>query len=145
MTLPDADQTPWFPQQVNSVSRVLRQLKKEDSGLFNCACSVSNDTKFVEEVCKLYPHLPVAPNLRCGLWYVRDGDPTCYFKSTDGHNGTWSFSTVRLNLHIAELAAARGGCIIVDATRRGKTFPVQTLPVCMLVLLDWLTASVQSC
>ena len=120
----DASSIAIFPQQVNSVGRVLRQLKKEDSSLFNCACSVSNDADFIQEVAKLYPHLPLVPNLRCGLWYVRNSDPTCYFKSTDGHNGNWSFSTTRLNLHIAELAAAKGGCIIVDATRRGKTFPV---------------------
>lgn len=125
MNAADADHIATFPRQANSVSRVLRQLKKEDSSLFNCACSVSNDARFVEEVSSLYPHLPVVPNLRCGLWYVRNGEPTCYFKSTDGHNGNWSFSTVRLNLHIAELAAARRGCIIVDATRRGKSFPVR--------------------
>ena len=45
---------------------------------------------------------------------------TCYFKSTDGHNNNWSFSTVRLNLHVAEAAAAAGGALLVDATRRGK-------------------------
>lgn len=94
---------------------------------------------------------------------VRD---TCYFKSTDGHNNNWSFSTgqagwaswqvavrswaveqavkqagalplqslaaqptppptsrcsaVRLNLNVAHAAAAAGGCVIVDATKRGK-------------------------
>ena len=134
MNAVDAHHTVLFPHQHNSVGRVLRQLKKEDSSLFNCACSVSNDASFVEEVSKLYPHLPVVANLRCGLWYVRQGDPTCYFKSTDGHNGNWSFSTTRLNLHVAELAAAKGGCIIVDATRRGKTFPVFDLHTCTKVL-----------
>ena len=49
---------------------------------------------------------------------------TCYFKSTDGHAGNWSFSLIRLNLHVALQAAAAGGCFVVDATRRGKTFPV---------------------
>lgn len=127
MNSSDADQQPLFLQQPNNVSRVLRQLKKEDSSLFNCACSVSEDATFVDEVSRLYSNIPLVPNLRCGLWYVRNGDPTCYFKSTDGHNGNWSFSTTRLNLHIAELAAAKGGCIIVDATRRGKTFPVSSL------------------
>lgn len=47
-----------------------------------------------------------------------------YFKSTDGHNGNWSFSCTRLNLHVAEVAARQGGVIIVDATRKGKRFPV---------------------
>ena len=50
---------------------------------------------------------------------------TCYFKSTDGHAGNWSFSLIRLNLHVALHAAAAGGCFVVDATRRGKTFPVR--------------------
>jgi hypothetical protein len=34
------------------------------------------------------------------------GSNTCYFKSTDGHVGNWSFSTARLNLHLALLAGA---------------------------------------
>ncbi len=55
------------------------------------------------------------------MWYVSPPlGATCYFKSTDGHNNNWSFSTVRLNLSTAEAAAAAGGCVIVDATRRGK-------------------------
>ena len=84
-----------------------------------------------------YPTLPLFPNQRCGVWYVRpprpDGDsasssssgggeprPTCYFKSTDGHNGNWGFSLVRLNLAFALAAARAGGCLVVDATKRGK-------------------------
>ncbi len=66
-------------------------------------------------------------NLRCGLWYVPSSAArTCYFKSTDGHAGNWSFSLIRLNLHVALQAAAAGGCFVVDATRRGKVFPVCT-------------------
>ena len=109
----------------NSVNRVLRQLKKEECSLFNCACSVSSDAVFIDEVSQLHPALPVIANLRCGLWYTRDPQQTCYFKSTDGHNGNWSFSTTRLNMHVAEAAASKNGCVIVDATRRGKTFPVR--------------------
>lgn len=118
------DQNVTFPS-FNSVNRVLRQLKKEESSLFSCACSVSSDAAFIDEVCQLHPALPVIANLRCGLWYVRSPKGTCYFKSTDGHNGNWAFSTTRLNMHVAETAAASNGCIIVDATRRGKTFPVR--------------------
>ena len=112
-----------FPA-VNPVNRVLRQLQKEESSLFNCVCSVSTDAAFIDEVARLHADVPVLANLRCGLWYVRDPQTTCYFKSTDGHNGNWSFSTTRLNIHVAEAAANHGGCVIVDATRRGKTFPV---------------------
>jgi tRNA A64-2'-O-ribosylphosphate transferase len=50
------------------------------------------------QVCALYPTLPVFANLRCGLWYAPHARDTCYFKSTDGHNGNWSFSCTRLNL-----------------------------------------------
>ncbi len=122
------DQSFTFPN-LNSVNRVLRQLKKEESSLFNCVCSVSSDAAFTDEVSRLHPGLPIAANLRCGLWYVRDPQTTCYFKSTDGHNGNWSFSTTRLNIHVAESAANHGGCVIVDATRRGKSFPVKPPPV----------------
>jgi tRNA A64-2'-O-ribosylphosphate transferase len=69
---------------------------------------------------------------RCGLWYLEQPSSTCYFKSTDGHNGNWSFSTTRLNLSVAEHAARSGGCIIIDATRRGKTFPVSSRRCSML-------------
>lgn len=126
------DQSFTFPN-LNSVNRVLRQLKKEESSLFNCVCSVSSDAAFIDEISRLHPGLPIAANLRCGLWHVRDPQTTCYFKSTDGHNGNWSFSTTRLNVHLAESAANRRGCIIVDATRRGKSFPVKPPPVIPLL------------
>jgi hypothetical protein len=104
--------------------KCIRQLKKEEHSLFNCLNSIYDDAAFVNEIAVLYPSLPVFANLRCGLWYLPNPKHTCYFKSTDGHTGNWSFSTTRLNWHVAELAAQRGGCIIVDATRKGKRFPV---------------------
>jgi hypothetical protein len=60
----------------------------------------------VAEVAALWPALPLVANLRCGLWYAppRAFVATCYFKSTDGHARNWSFSTARLNLHLALLA-----------------------------------------
>ena len=85
--------------------------------MFRCAGQV--------QVCRTRPSFVAYANLRCGLWYVpSSGVRTCYFKSTDGHAGNWSFSLIRLNLHVALQAAAAGGCFVVDATRRGKTFPV---------------------
>lgn len=107
-----------------SASRLLRKLRAEENSLYNCACSITSDIHFVQNVCALYPSLPIFANLRCGLWYVPGNHNTCYFKSTDGHTSNWDFSLTRLNLHIAERAALCGGCIIVDATRRGKSFPV---------------------
>ena len=56
---------------------------------------------------------------------------------TQGHNGQWSFSTTRLNLHVAEAAARKGGVMIVDATRKGKRFTdalAKTVPIWACVL-----------
>ncbi|EFN58577.1 hypothetical protein CHLNCDRAFT_7874, partial [Chlorella variabilis] len=104
-----------------SLNQVLRALKREEGSLYNCVASIADDALFVAA---LYPSLPLFPNLRCGVWYVRPPiEDSCYFKSTDGHNGNWSFSAIRLNLNLAEAAAAAGGCLVVDATKRGKRFP----------------------
>ena len=108
-----------------SYAQVLRQLKRRECGLYNCINSVLADAAFVREIAALYPGFPVLANLRCGLWYVPEPAGTCYFKSTDGHFGQWAFSLTRLNLHLARLAAHEGGVLVVDATRRGKTFPVR--------------------
>lgn len=107
-----------------SIYKQLRELKKQDHTIFNCLSSIVEDASFVSEIKVLYPDLPLLANLRCGLWYAPRPDGTCYFKSTDGHQGHHQFSTTRLNWHVAEIAARRGGCIIVDATRKGKRAPV---------------------
>eukprot|EP00884_Botryococcus_braunii_P013654 jgi/Botrbrau1/2228/Bobra.101_2s0056.1 len=122
---------------LGSIHKLARQIRRLDHSLYNCVLSIIDDTKFVREIAGLYPGLPVFANLRCGAWYVPHCSYTCYFKSTDGHNGNWSFSTTRLNLHVAAAAAEHGGCIIVDATRRGKTFPdalTKTVPCWAAVL-----------
>lgn len=108
-----------------SIYKITRELKKESHTLFNCIHSIVSDASFIHEVRQLYPSLPLIANLRCGLWYTGPNpDGTCYFKSTDGHCNNWSFSTSRLNLNVATEAAKYGGCLIVDATRKGKRFPV---------------------
>lgn len=115
-----------------SANKVLRHLKRQEQGLYNCVASVVADAAFVQEMAALHPELPVVANLRCGAWYVPRPDATCYFKSMDGHMGQWAFSLARLNWHLALLAASRDGCFIVDATRRGKTFPdalTKTIPI----------------
>lgn len=111
-----------------SFNQVLRDLKRQENGLLNCLSSIVSDSIFVQEIAAIYPTFPLCANLRCGLWYVANPDEECYFKSTDGHINAWNFSTIRLNWHLALLAARQGGCLIVDATRRGKTFPVACLP-----------------
>ena len=111
-----------------SIYQVSRELDREQRSLFNCLASIAADAAFVAEMVALFAApaaLPVLANLRCGLWYAPRFDGAAYFKSTDGHNGNWSFSTTRLNWHVAQAAAERGGALLVDATRRGKTFPVR--------------------
>lgn len=108
----------------NSVDRALN---REQHSSYNCLLSILDDTRFVDEIRALYPSLPVFVNLRCGLWYSAGKHDTCYFKSTDGHFGNWSFSCVRLNLQVAQACCLHGGCLVIDATRRGKTFPVRAL------------------
>ncbi|TVU07857.1 hypothetical protein EJB05_41229, partial [Eragrostis curvula] len=122
-----------------SIYQAARRIKRRESTLYNALRSVAEDAAFVAEVAALWPALPLVANLRCGLWYAppRSFAATCYFKSTDGHAGNWSFSTARLNLHLALLAGERGGCIIVDSTRKGKRFPdsmSKTIPIWCCVL-----------
>lgn len=108
-----------------SFTQVLREVKRLEHSIHNCITSIVHDWQFIDDIhTTFFPRLPLLANLRCGLWYVPQPTATCYFKSTDGHHGQWSFSTSRLNLHVAEIAVQHGGICIVDATRRGKTFPV---------------------
>ncbi|RCV21965.1 hypothetical protein SETIT_4G181800v2 [Setaria italica] len=127
------------PSATLSIYKAARRIKRRASTLYNALRSVAEDAAFVAEVAALWPALPLVANLRCGLWYAppRSFAATCYFKSTDGHAGNWSFSTARLNLHLALLAGDRGGCIIVDSTRKGKRFPdsmSKTIPIWCCVL-----------
>ena len=125
-------------------SRLLRQLKAHEHGLHNCVCSILADQQFVRDICRLY-QLPSFANLRCGLWYLPDAQQTCYFKSTDGHTGNWAFSTTRLNVHVAFEAARHGGCVIVDATKKGKLFPVRPVhPAGMLETLSEFSATTET-
>ncbi|QCD85237.1 uncharacterized protein C3F10.06c isoform X2 [Vigna unguiculata] len=115
-----------------SIYKAARSIKRRDNSLYNALRSIYQDSIFVSEISLLWPQLPLLANLRCGLWYSRSFHSTCYFKSTDGHTNNCSFSTARLNLHVAQLAGQKGGCIIVDSTRRGKRFPdsmSKTIPI----------------
>ncbi|KAF5788776.1 putative tRNA A64-2'-O-ribosylphosphate transferase, protein-tyrosine phosphatase, rit1 [Helianthus annuus] len=120
-----------------SIYRASRTIKKKHSSLFNSLLSIHEDSIFVSEIAQLWPQLPLVANLRCGLWYANKFHSNCYFKSTDGHTNNLSFNTSRLNLHVATLAGQRGGCMIVDSTRKGKRFPdsmSKTIPIWTCVL-----------
>nr|AKM76542.1 initiator tRNA phosphoribosyl transferase family protein [Monsonia emarginata] len=115
-----------------SIYRAARTIKRRENTLYNALKSIYDDSIFVGEISQLWPDLPLLANLRCGLWYSQKFHSHCYFKSTDGHTNNWSFNTSRLNLHVAHLAGQKGGCIIVDSTRKGKRFPdsmSKTIPI----------------
>ncbi|KAJ9551142.1 hypothetical protein OSB04_015187 [Centaurea solstitialis] len=120
-----------------SIYRASRTIKRRRSSLYNSLRSIHEDSIFVSEIAQLWPELPLVANLRCGLWYAKKFHSNCYFKSTDGHTNNLSFNTSRLNLHLAILAGQRGGCMIVDSTRKGKRFPdsmSKTIPIWTCVL-----------
>ena len=148
-----------------SIYKATRSIKKKHNSIYNALRSIYEDSIFVSEIAGLWPQLPLVANLRCGLWYSSRFDSSCYFKSTDGHANNCSFSTARLNLHVAQLAGnrkvyflpslllsffelgfefcvcfglgQRGGCLIVDSTRKGKRFPdsmSKTIPIWACVL-----------
>ncbi|XP_004503482.1 tRNA A64-2'-O-ribosylphosphate transferase isoform X1 [Cicer arietinum] len=120
-----------------SIYKAARSIKRRENSLYNALRSIYQDSVFVGEISQLWPQLPLLANLRCGLWYSSLFHSTCYFKSTDGHTNNCSFSTSRLNLHVAHLAGQKGGCMIVDSTRKGKRFPdsmSKTIPIWTCVL-----------
>ncbi|KAL7805583.1 tRNA A64-2'-O-ribosylphosphate transferase [Trichoderma aethiopicum] len=88
---------------------------------------------------RLRKNRPLVANERCGSWYIPPDkkDGSAYFKSTDGHERAWKFSTRRLNLHLIDLIEENDGIIIVDSTRRGKRMPdalSTTIPIWCTVL-----------
>lgn len=95
-------------KKMESIYKVARTVKRRERSLYNALRSIHHDySMFIREIALLWPELALLANLRCGLWYAPQFDGVCYFKSTDGHNGNWSFSATRLNLHVAFLAGDR--------------------------------------
>ncbi|KAH8839538.1 hypothetical protein MCOR27_004751 [Pyricularia oryzae] len=129
-----------FSEQANhNFSRILGALKRSNLSIENRLRSIRDDADFVASVHAAYAtgpnsRRPLVANERCGSWYVPPGSKggSAYFKSTDGHQGQWRFSTRRLNLHLLPLIGEHDGCIIVDSTRRGKRIPdalSKTIPI----------------
>ncbi|KAI6359709.1 hypothetical protein MCOR25_006975 [Pyricularia grisea] len=134
-----------FSEQANhNFSRILGALKRSNLSIENRLRSIRDDADFVASVHAAYAtgpetRRPLVANERCGSWYVPPGSKggSAYFKSTDGHQGQWKFSTRRLNLHLLPLISEHDGCIIVDSTRRGKRIPdalSKTIPIWCCVL-----------
>lgn len=67
--------------------RIVRQ--RERKSLKNFLRSIAEDAEFVDNVRAAFPELPAFANLRNGAWYAAEPTGFCYFKSTDGHHGTW--------------------------------------------------------
>ena len=118
-----------------SIYATARALKKHTSaGAFHRLHSIAVDREFVRErATGTFAIFPMFANARAGTWYAPAHAQGCYFKSTDGHCNNWSFSSTRLNAHVALEAASRGGCVIVDATGSNvKRFPdalAKTVPI----------------
>ncbi|KAF4995070.1 hypothetical protein FGRMN_5365 [Fusarium graminum] len=129
-----------FPQNEQlSMSQLMASLKRTTLTIHNRLTSIRTDAEFVDHVSVSYSPRPLVANERCGSWYVppeRKG-ASAYFKSTDGHERAWKFSTRRLNFHLVELIEKHDGIIIVDSTRRGKRMPdalSSTIPIWCTVL-----------
>uniref|UniRef100_A0A093XDH4 Uncharacterized protein C3F10.06c n=1 Tax=Talaromyces marneffei PM1 TaxID=1077442 RepID=A0A093XDH4_TALMA len=128
-----------FPSAAVSVSQLLTSLRRSALSVTNRLRSIEADARFVSQVADHYGGLPLIANERCGSWYINPTQKagSVYFKSTDGHTGVWEFSFRRLNLQVLQIARQRGGCIIVDSTRRGKLMPdalSKTVPIWTAVL-----------
>ncbi|KAF3183861.1 hypothetical protein TWF788_005587 [Orbilia oligospora] len=126
----------FFNPSINSISNTIR--KSTRLSISNRLHSINSDSLFVQSVASML-ELPIVANERCGSWYVPPSQKagSCYFKSTDGHFGCWSFSLRRLNLGILGLIGQNRGCIIVDSTRRGKSIPdalSKTVPIWCAVM-----------
>ena len=87
---------------------------------------------------------PWIPNKQCGSWYLPQANNAddhqtteVYFKSTDGHIGTYAISLKRLNLQLLKLLHRNNvGCFLVDASVR-KLLPdsfSRTIPIWCCVI-----------
>ncbi|KAL7937163.1 tRNA A64-2'-O-ribosylphosphate transferase [Trichoderma chlorosporum] len=129
-----------------SISSLLTQLRRSTLTPYNRLKSIHADASFVAQVASSFPtypdshsvsspasgpekrkrrNRPLVANERCGSWYIPPDkkDGSAYFKSTDGHERAWKFSTRRLNLHLIDMIEENDGIIVVDSTRRGKRMP----------------------
>ena len=111
----------------------------ETCGALNRLKSIFYDAESVSKTFSNWPDIEIIANLRAGKWYCSDPSvKTCYFKSTDGHNGKWDFNTRRLNIPLLETLLSGNAVMIVDATaNRRKVYPdalSKTVPIWIYVM-----------
>ncbi len=135
----------------------LKGVRRDELGLVSRLRSIAWDAAYVSRIhAAFFPELPLCGNLRNGAWYVdrraHPGAGYAAFRSVDGHAGSVACPARRLNLDVLRLACAaaatpcncavlpagaRGGCMLIDATRSGKRWPdsfSRTVPVWCMVL-----------
>ena len=93
----------------------LTSLKRSPLTIHNRLASIVSDAEFVRaaSTSSRLRGRPVVANERCGSWYVppEGKGGSAYFKSTDGHERAWKFSTRRLNLHLVEMIEENDGYV----------------------------------
>ena len=105
------------------------------------ATSLSQHIASSDELLPTSKEWPWIPNKQCGSWYLNPPSANCnitpvYFKSTDGHVGTYNFSLKRLNLHLIETLNKYDGIHLIDSSVR-KILPdsfSRTIPIWCCVL-----------
>lgn len=114
-----------------SISSLLTQLRRSTLTPHNRLKSIHADAAYVAQVASAFSTRqqqshdpgsgtkhkrkgrPLVANERCGSWYIppENKDGSAYFKSTDGHERAWKFSTRRLNLHLIDLIEENDGYV----------------------------------
>ena len=107
-----------FSSAASNFSHTLTQLRRRNLSIENHLRSIDADAQFIEAVSTAY-NRPLVANERCGSWYIPPNrkHSSCYFKSTDGHVGQWSFSLRRLNLHLLKIVQDGDGYGCVSYAR----------------------------
>lgn len=117
--------------RLQSIHRDSKNLKQRV--LSSLAPAECNEYSFGSDAAS---HWPWLPNKKCGSWYLPPDqfssiEADVYFKSTDGHVGTYAFSLKRLNVSLLEVLHEHGGCFLVDSSVR-KVLPdsfSRTIPI----------------
>lgn len=93
-----------------SISQLLSSLRRANLSIHNRLTSIRRDAVFAASVADVYAR-PLVANERCGSWYVPPERKagSAYFKSTDGHERAWKFSTRRLNLQLLDMIEENDG------------------------------------